>query len=79
MTTATQSQPHAFALLLGQYISGDVNEEQITSFCDLVETTSASAAERLAFASYYLDAKTEAAKALPRAEEWAEIANTARA
>jgi len=79
MTTSTHTQPHAFTLLLAQYIAGDVAEEQITSLCDLVETAEASAAERLAFARFYLDAMNDEPAALPKADEWSEIATAARA
>ena len=79
MTTTTQTQPHAFTILLAQYISGDVDEQQITSLCDLVESADATASERLAFARFYLDAKRENRGTLPQADEWSEIASAARA
>ena len=79
MTTSTSTHPHAFTLLLAQYIAGDVSEEQLSSLCEVVEGAGASASERLAFASYYLDAKRDDATAIPKADEWMEIADAARA
>ncbi|MEM1116541.1 MAG: hypothetical protein AAF845_00035 [Bacteroidota bacterium] len=54
MTTATQ-RPNAFTALLAGYITGKVDDDAMSRFDDLLEDTSATAEERLAFARFYLD------------------------
>ena len=77
--TTTQTSPHSFSLLLASYIAGRVESDELGALCDLVEATDATPAERLAFASYYLDSKKEEAAGIPKLSEWAEILSAARA
>ena len=75
--TTTHAPAHSFTHLLARYISGSVEAEQLDALCDLMETTEATPAERLAFARFFLDAKDDAV--LPQAREFVEIAGAARA
>lgn len=77
MTTTTRPPAHSFTHLLARYISGSVDPEQLDALCDLMETSGATPAERLAFASYFLDAKEEAN--MPQSPEFVEIVGAARA
>jgi hypothetical protein len=82
MTTATTpARPHAFAALLDRYVSGTVADAAFAAVCDLTEEADATAAERLAFARFYLDvlASGEADVPLPLPEELADVLQIARA
>ena len=75
--TTTRPPAHSFTHLLARYIAGSVEPEQLDAICDLMETASATPAERLAFALYFLYAKDEAT--VPQAREFVEISGAARA
>ena len=75
--TTTHAPAHSFTHLLARYISGAVDPEQMDALCDMMEASGATAAERLAFARFFLDAKDEAS--LPQTREFVEIVGAARA
>lgn len=68
--TATVTSASLAPLLVG-YLSGDVSDDAMAQFDDLFDSVDASAAERLAFAQFYLDALASGdyANALPRPAE----------
>ena len=80
-TTATSARPHALSALLAQHIAGNLADGALSSMTELFEDTNASAAERVAFARFYLDLKTagETPEALPKADELADVLAIARA
>ncbi len=78
----TQTLPStSLAPLLAGYLSGDVSHDTMCRFDDLFEDAPATAAEREAFAHFYLDALAmdETADALPERAEVGGILNVARA
>ena len=77
MTTTIHAPAHSFTHLLARYIAGGVELDEMDALCDLMEDAAATPAERLAFASFFLDAKTEAD--LPQTREFVEIVGAARA
>ena len=81
MTTLNASaRPHAFALLLGRYVSDSLGDAAFSAVCDLTDDADLTAAERLAFARFYLDAVAAGADVpLPQASEIADVLQVARA
>lgn len=81
MTPVTASaRPHAFALLLGRYVSDSVGDAAFSAVCDLTDEADLTPAERLAFARFYLDAiAADSDVPLPRADEIADVLQVARA
>lgn len=77
MTTHSHATAHPFTHLLGCYISGSVDAEQLDALCNLMEDSDATPAERLAFARFFLDAKNDVT--MPHAREFVEITGAARA
>ena len=81
MTHAVTAHPSVFTALLAAYVTGAVGDAAMAGFDDLFVETDASAAERLAFARFYLDALDagEDADAFPTAMEVPGILNAVRA
>ncbi|WP_412069394.1 hypothetical protein [Rubrivirga sp. IMCC43871] len=81
MTHAVTTPPSAFTALLAAYVTGAVGDAVMAGFDDLFAEADASAAERLAFARFYLDALEagEDADAFPTALEVPGILNVVRA
>lgn len=81
MPTLSRPAPHALSVLLTRFVAGEIAESALTTVCDLLEETPASAEERIAFARFYLDALStgDSEHALPRAEELADVIQIARA
>ncbi|WP_412061473.1 hypothetical protein [Rubrivirga sp. IMCC45206] len=81
MTHAVTAHPSALTALLAAYVTGAVGEAAMAGFDDLFFETNASAAERLAFARFYLDALEagEDADAFPTAAEVPGILGAIRA
>ena len=77
MTALSHATAHPFTHLLGRYIAGSVDAEQLDALCDLMEESEASPAERLAFARFFLDAKDDVT--MPQVREFVEITGAARA
>ena len=47
MPTVTHTAPHALSVLLTRFVAGEIAESALTTVCDLLEETPASAEERL--------------------------------
>jgi hypothetical protein len=75
--TTIHAPAHSFTHLLARYISGAADPTEIEALCDVMEASGATAAERLAFARFFLDARGEAT--LPQTREFVEIVGAARA
>lgn len=56
MPTLTTTPDHALGQLLSRYLAGDLTASALDAVTEMFEDTDASAAERLAFARFYLDA-----------------------
>lgn len=80
-TTLSTPRPSALGALLARHISGDLDDGMLSSMTELFEDTDASAAERVAFARFYLDlqASGEKAEALPKVDELSDVLQIARA
>ena len=77
--SATRRLP-SLALLLARYIAGEIAEAQLFGLSDLFDDADASAAERTAFARFYLDALAENGDVrLPKTEELTALLALARA
>lgn len=81
MATTATARPHALSALLAQHIAGNLEDGALSSMTELFEDTNASAAERVAFARFYLDLKNagETLEALPKSDELADVLDIARA
>lgn len=82
MAQATATfRPNALVTLLDRYVAASLSDAAFAAVCDFPDEADATAAERLAFARFYLDvvAAGEPDIALPRAEEIADVLMIARA
>ena len=77
---AAQQRAHALSVLLAGYIAGDDASDRFFDAADQLEEADASAAERAAFARFYLDAMSDDGDVkLPQADELSDLLNAARA
>ncbi len=80
-TPTAVSRPNALVTLLDRYVAETVPDAAFAAVCDFPDDADATAAERLAFARFYLDivAAGEPDVKLPRPEEIADVLMIARA
>ena len=70
----------ALTLLLARYVAGQVAETQLFGLSNLLDEADATADERAAFASFYLEALNDGEDlALPKADELNEFLGMTRA
>ena len=80
-STLRSARPHALSSLLARHISGDLADGALSTMTELFEDADASAAERTAFARFYLDLQSsgESVEDLPQADELMDVLQIARA